>query len=61
MNGEEQSTSGTEDERISLANAEQVQHWAHKLGVTVEHLRQLVAQVGPRVTDLAARISMPID
>lgn len=47
------------EERISLAAPEQVQHWAVKLGITAEHLRELIAQVGPRVSDLQQRLSQP--
>jgi hypothetical protein len=47
------------DERISLGDPQQVQEWALRLGVSVEHLRELVAQVGPRVSDLQQRLSQP--
>lgn len=50
----------TEDqERISLGDPHQVQEYARKLGVTAERLRELVAQVGPRVCDLQQRLSQP--
>jgi hypothetical protein len=47
------------EERISLGDPRQVQEWALKLGVSPEHLRELVAQVGPRVSDLQQRLSQP--
>jgi hypothetical protein len=47
------------EERISLGDPRQVQEWATKLGVSQEHLRELVAQVGPRVSDLQQRLSQP--
>lgn len=47
------------EERISLADPEQVHRWAVKLGTSPEHLRELVAQVGPRVSDLQQRLSSP--
>lgn len=48
-----------EEERISLANPQQVHEWATKLGVTPEHLRELIAQVGPRPCDVQQRLSQP--
>lgn len=45
------------EERISLADPQQTQEWALKLGVSAEHLRELVAQVGPRIRDLQQRLS----
>ncbi len=33
--------------------------WALKLGTSPERLRELVAQVGPRVSDLRQRLSQP--
>jgi len=48
-----------EEERISLGDPQQMREWASKLGVTQEHLRELVAQVGPRVRDLQQRLSQP--
>ena len=47
------------EERISLGDPHQVQEWALRLGVSAEHLRELVAQVGPRVSDLQQRLSQP--
>ena len=47
------------EERISLGDPEQVQEWALRLGISAEHLRELVAQVGPRVSDLQQRLSQP--
>jgi hypothetical protein len=47
------------EERVSLAHPEQVTAWATKLGVSAEHLRELIAQVGPRVSDLQQRLSQP--
>ena len=47
------------DGRISLADAEQVREWAAKLGISAERLRELVAQVGPRVCDVQQRLSQP--
>lgn len=46
----------SEVERISLADLEQVQRWAQKLGVSADRLRELVAQVGPRIVDVAERL-----
>jgi hypothetical protein len=51
--------SAVEEERISLGDPQQVREWAVKLGTSPEHLRELVAQVGPRVSDLQQRISHP--
>jgi hypothetical protein len=48
-----------DSERISLGDSIQVHTWAHRLGTTPEHLRQLIARVGPRVSDLAAELSRP--
>jgi hypothetical protein len=39
-----------------LADLEQVQHWAQKLGISADRLRELVAQVGPRLVDVAERL-----
>jgi hypothetical protein len=47
------------EERISLRDPQQVREWAGKLGVSQEQLRELVAQVGPRVRDLQQRLSRP--
>jgi hypothetical protein len=47
------------EERIRLSDPQQVQEWALRLGVSAEHLRELVAQVGPRVSDLQQRLSQP--
>jgi hypothetical protein len=47
------------EERISLGDPQQVQEWAAKLGVSPEHLRELVAQVGPRRCDVQQRIGQP--
>jgi hypothetical protein len=55
---DDESTTDAE-ERISLAHPEQVNAWATKLGVSAEHLRELIAQVGPRVSDLQQRLSQP--
>jgi hypothetical protein len=48
-----------EEERVSLGDQQQTQEWAMKLGVSPEHLRELVAQVGPRICDLQQRLSQP--
>jgi hypothetical protein len=53
------SAADDEVERISLAHPEQIHHWAQHFGVSVEYLRELVAQVGPRVTDVAAHLNAP--
>jgi hypothetical protein len=55
----ERELGAVEEERISLGHPQQVREWALKLGVTPEHLRDLVAQVGPRVSDLKQRLSQP--
>jgi hypothetical protein len=47
------------EQRISLGDPQQTQEWALKLGVSPEHLRELVAQVGPRICDLQQRLSQP--
>ena len=59
LNNATTSAANEEVERISLANPEQTHHWAQHFGVSVEYLRELIAQVGPRVTDVAARLSAP--
>jgi hypothetical protein len=51
--------SAAEDERISLGDPQPVHEWAIKLGVTLEHLRELVAQVGPRPCDVQQRLAQP--
>jgi hypothetical protein len=50
---------GASEQRISLGDPQQVQDWATKLGVSAEHLRELVAQVGPRMRDLRQRLCQP--
>jgi hypothetical protein len=55
----ERELGAVEEERISLGHPQRVREWALKLGVTPEHLRELVAQVGPRVSDLKQRLSQP--
>jgi hypothetical protein len=47
------------EERISLGCPEQVQQWAAKLGISADHLRELIAQAGPRVRDVKQRLSEP--
>lgn len=47
------------DERLSLADAAQMERWAHKLGVSTDRLRDIIAQVGPRLADVTARLSQP--
>jgi hypothetical protein len=46
-----------DEQRISLGDPQQTQEWALKLGVSPEHLRELVAQVGPRIGDVRQRLS----
>ncbi|RYZ06117.1 MAG: DUF3606 domain-containing protein [Myxococcales bacterium] len=45
------------DERISLSDAAQVQRVAVRLGVSAERLRDVVAQVGPRLQDIATKLT----
>ncbi len=47
------------EERISLADVDQVQRCASRLGISPERLRELIAQVGPRFADLRARLNQP--
>ncbi len=47
------------DERISLSDAAQMERVSHKLGVSADRLREAIAQVGPRLKDLTARLSQP--
>jgi hypothetical protein len=58
-NERERAFGAVEEERISLGDPQQIREWATKLGITPEHLRELVAQVGPRVCDLKQRLSQP--
>jgi uncharacterized protein YidB (DUF937 family) len=51
-----ENSEASDAERISLADLEQVQHWAQKLGISADRLRELVAQVGPRIVDVAERL-----
>lgn len=44
---------------ISLADPAHLEHWASKLGITSEHLRELIGRVGPRVRDLTAELARP--
>lgn len=48
-----------QEERIMLGDPQQIREWATRLGVSQEHLRELVAQVGPRICDLKQRLSQP--
>lgn len=48
-----------EEERVSLAEPVQVRNWASRLGISPERLRELVAQVGPRLCDLQQRLNQP--
>jgi hypothetical protein len=48
-----------EEQRVSLGDLQQTQEWALKLGISPERLRELVAQVGPRICDLQQRLSQP--
>jgi hypothetical protein len=59
----ESALESAEEQRISLGDPQQTQEWALKLGVSAEHLRELVAQVGPRICDLQQRLSQgdPMD
>jgi DNA-binding phage protein len=53
------SVSPDSNERISLADTRGMAQWATKLGISAEHLRELVARVGPRVRDLLAELTRP--
>ena len=44
---------------IDLADSASVASWASKIGITPEHLRELIARVGPRLSDLEAELSRP--
>jgi Protein of unknown function (DUF3606) len=47
------------DERISLADTRRLDDWATKLGISAQHLRELIARVGPRIRDLLAELNRP--
>lgn len=59
MHGEHHSEAFDLNEQINLADSAQVDRWATKLGLTAEHLRELVARVGTRVSDLEQELSRP--
>jgi hypothetical protein len=61
MHGERYSDARDSDDHIDLGNSAQVDRWASKLGISAERLRELIARVGPRVTDLEAVLSRPED
>ena len=42
------------DHRVDLADAADLAHWAHQLGVSPDELRAAVREAGPRVADLEA-------
>lgn len=44
---------------IDMADHASVESWASKLGTSAEHLRDLIARVGPRVQDLEAELNRP--
>lgn len=43
---------GVEPDRIDVADAQSLARWAAKLDASEEQLRQAVAEVGPRATDV---------
>lgn len=45
------------DERISLSDIAQMERVARKLGVSVVHLREVIAQVGPRLEHVVAKLT----
>jgi hypothetical protein len=45
------------DQRLSLSDVAQVERIALKLGVSADRLREVVAQVGPRLEDVLARLA----
>lgn len=59
MSDSERTSAPHHDDRISLSDTQQVRRVAEHLGISAERLRELVAQVGPRITDVTARLSRP--
>jgi hypothetical protein len=47
------------DQHVELGDPAQVERVATRLGITAEHLRELVARVGPRVVDLETELGRP--
>jgi hypothetical protein len=56
---DERAPESAEDIRISLGDPRQIEQWATKLGISQEHLRELVAQAGPRLCDVRQRLDRP--
>lgn len=48
-----------DDDHIELSDHRQVEEWARRLGIGSDRLRELVARVGPRVSDIAAELNRP--
>lgn len=44
---------------VDMGDVAGVESWASKLGITAEHLRELIARVGTRVSDLEAELARP--
>jgi len=59
MANEQEAGASESEDRISLADVSRVAHWANKLGVTPERLREMVARVGPRISDLEEALNRP--
>jgi hypothetical protein len=47
---------GAKDEYIDFERANNIQYWTEELGVDEAQLRQLVAEVGPKVDDIVAHM-----
>jgi hypothetical protein len=45
---------------IDLSSARMARAWAQRLGASVEELRQVVAEVGPRPAAVGAALGVPI-
>lgn len=45
------------DQHISLSDVTQVARVALKLGVSADRLREVIAQVGPRLEDVSAKLA----
>jgi len=47
------------DDHIDMADSSRLEQWASRLGIASEHLRELIARVGPRASDVMAELSRP--
>jgi hypothetical protein len=56
---DDESDIGTPDrDRINLNEDQEVRDWAKSLGVTEQHLREVVRRVGPMVKDVKAHLQV---